>query len=124
MVSVLKCAVDTGSAGCHSTRFKSNSTDVAFGCMFRTHTMTFGNTTAMAAVGSIIGMDVGMGTAGASRGGSDVCGTVVRMVADCECLHRQPCFVSLLLGICCAMLVQRNGIAVASRVRWFAVSNG
>ena len=80
--------------------------------------------TTTAASGRINGMDVGMGTAGASRGGSDVCGTVVRMVADRECLHRQPCLVSLLLGICCAMLVQRNGIAVACRVRWFAVSNG
>ena len=44
-------------------------------------------------------------------------GTVVRMVAVRECLHRQPCLVSLLLGSCCAMLVQRIGIAVASRVR-------
>ena len=44
-------------------------------------------------------------------------GTVVRMVAVRECLHRQPCLVSLLLGSCCAMLVQRIGIAVARRVR-------
>ena len=74
IVSVIKCVVDAGSsAPCSNTRFKSNSTDVAFGCMFRTHTMTFGNTTTMAAVGSIIGMDVGMGTAGASRGDSDAC---------------------------------------------------
>ena len=62
-------------------------------------------------------MDVGMGAAGASRGGSDACGTVVRMVAVRECLHRQPCLVSVLLGSCWfAALVQRIGIAVVSRV--------
>ena len=33
--SVLKCAADAGSAACRSTRFKSNSTDVEFGCIFR-----------------------------------------------------------------------------------------
>ena len=68
-------------------------------------------------------MDVGMWTAGASRGDSDVCGTVVRMGAGRECLHRQPCLVPVLLGSWCAMFVQRIGIAVVSRVRLFGFSN-
>ena len=79
--------------------------------------------TTTAAFGRINGMDVGMGAAGASRGGSDACGTVVRMVAGCECLHRQPCLVSVQLGSCYTMFVQRIGIAVVSRVRLFFVSN-
>ena len=73
--------------------------------------------TTTAALARINGMDVGMGAAGASRTGPDVCATVIGMVAVRECLHRQPCLVSVLLGSCCAMLVQRIGIAVVSRVR-------
>ena len=79
--------------------------------------------TTTAALGRINGMDVGMGTAGSSWGDSDVCGTVVRMVAGRECLHRQPCLVSVLLGSCFAMFVQRIGIAVVSRARLFVFSN-
>ena len=106
IVSVLKCVADVGSAEYHSTRFKSNSTEVEFGCMFRMHTMAFGKQRRWLRWGGSMGWMLGWGLLvllGATR--TCVCGTVSLMVAARECLHRQPCVVLALVRARCGMLV-------------------
>ena len=120
--SVSKNVAEANSAVRYSTRFQSISADVEFGCMLRMDNGGRINDDGCFGADQWDGCWDGDCWCFSDRFGR-VCHCVGWMVAVRECLLGQPCLVSVLLGSCCAVLVQRIGIAVVSRVCLFVFSN-